>query len=276
MWIQISSIFEAKKKKAIEEFSKILIDFENNPECIEKNIKQMDNVCFQYLQSIIKDKASNIDILMNQKFNSYFNMDKTNNTPRRWKPGDNVTQEWSKAKHEAEQLLDLFGLMRLNEKYFDFVYFEFDPDTPIIKSTENQIQNKDLIILTRTECERNLQRFRDHAITSYNYAQKEMERAEVKGQVPFYFLALLLLLGWNELVWVIQMILFNPFMLFFMILMCGVAFVVWRLNLTPVLISGIRMFINEGKDYVKFKLQEIERQKQPANSPPPSEKKKVD
>jgi len=218
----------------------------------------MESVTFHFLQSSIKEKASNVDILMNQKFNLLFNTDKSTGAPKIWKPGDDINNEWKKAKHECEQLLDLFGRLRLSDKDFNSTYFEFDSDTPVIKSREIELQNKDFIIITRTEAERNLQRFRDYSNTAYTYAQKEMERAEVKGQIPLYFLALLLLLGWNELLWILDMIIFNPFMLLFMILLACTALIIWRLNLTPVLISAIKMSINEGRQYLQYKLNQIE------------------
>jgi hypothetical protein len=256
MWKNISQIYQKNKHWAIDEFLNILNEFQYSKTDMDKYLKQMESVTFHYLQSSIKEKASNVDILMNQKFTHIFNTDKTTGAPRRWKPGDRINEEWKNAKHECEQLLDLFGRMRLSEKDFHTVYFEFDPDAPIIKSREIEVENKDYIILTRIEGERHLQRFRDIANTAFSYAHKEMERAAVSGHIPIYFLALLFVLGFNELVWILEMIIFNPFMLFFMILLGISAFIIWRLKLTPVLMTGVRMFLDEGRQYIKYKLKE--------------------
>jgi len=249
----------------MEEFTNLLTEFSYPKEETERSLKQMESVTFGFLHSSVKDKASNVDILMNQRFNQIFNTDKTTGAPRRWKTGDNITQDWKIAKRDCEHLLDLFGRIRLSEKDFNSAYFEFDPDAPIVKSRETEIENKDHIILTRTEAERNLQRFREYANTAYSYAQKEMERAEVKGQIPIYFLVLLFILGWNELLWVIQMILFNPLLLFFMILLAGVAVIIWRLKLTPVLVTAVVMFMDEGRQYIKYKLRQEEQKPPPTN-----------
>lgn len=280
MWPKISSIYHKEKEIAISEIQKLLTDFDCPIDEIKKNEKQMDNVSFQYLHSLIKDHAKNIDLLMNQRFKARFEIDQKAKAPRRWKPNDNVTEEWKKSKTEAELLLDLFGCIRLTEKTYNLVYFECDPDFPQIKVKERDIENKDYIVLTRQEGERHLQRFRDNAETSYNYAMKELERAEVKSQIPYYFFALLFILGWNELWWFIQMLLFNPLGLFFMIITALSAFAVWRLNLWPVLLQTGKMVANEGHTYIKFKIQEELRklnQQQnnnniPTNNAPPKNK----
>jgi len=263
MWENITQIYHKRKQWAIDEITNLLTEFESSKEDMDKYLKQMESVTFHFLQSSIKEKASNIDLLMNQKFNLLFNTDKSG-IPKSWKPGDDINKEWKNAKHECEQLLDLFGRMRLSDKDFNSTYFEFDPETPVIKSREIELQNKDFIIITRTEGERYLQRFRDYSNTAYTFAQKEMEHAEVKGQIPFYFLVLLFILGWNELLWLVEMIIFNPFLLLFMILLACIALIIVKLNLLPVLYPALRMFIYQIRDYLRYKLNQIE-QKVPLN-----------
>lgn len=69
-----------------------------------------------------------------------------------------------------------------------------------------------------------------------------------------YVLVLGLVLGANEIWWVLTTGLTNPFFLFFLMLCGGGAFAVWKFNLMPVILAVAAPIQSEIQNYLKFRL----------------------
>jgi len=259
MWKQIANIYYQEKSLAEEKLNSTLQDFGCNSEESEKRLKNQETKTFESLQMVVKEKVTNIDLLMTQKFNSHFEVDQEG-IPRRWQPNSDIKGMWTKAKCEAEKLIDLFSIIRLTEEEFPLKFFKSTSTGVEVVEELPQVPEQQIIIQPK-EAERHLQRFREQSTTSYLSAVKEMERIASQGSIPRYMLVLLLLLGWNEIVWVIQTIIFSPIMLIFFILLLCCAFVVWRLNMTPFIKHGVSMIISGWKQYPIFEFPTVATQK---------------
>jgi len=248
MWTQIANIYYQEKSSTEQKLVSILEDFGCNPEESEKRLKNQETKTFESLKLAVKDKVANIDLLMYQKFSTQFEVDK-DGIPRRWQPNDDIKGIWTLAKLDAEKLIDLFSVIRLTEEEFPLKFIKTTSTGIEVVVDLPQVPEQQILIQPK-EAERYLQRFRDQATTAYHSALKEMERVASQGNIPKYLLVLLLILGANEMWMVLQMIIFNPFLLFFSILLLCCAFVVWRLNLTPILKQMFLVMVSTGSSQI--------------------------
>jgi len=120
---------------------------------------------------------------------------------------------------------------------------------------------EDNIIITQIEGERYLERFRSMATVPFQAAIREMEHAASRGSIPMYIIALLFILGWNEMWWLVQMVVFNPLGLVLLIVLVGAAFIVWKLKLYPVLQVMIVGVWREARSYIAFKMENMNKNK---------------
>lgn len=103
----------------------------------------------------------------------------------------------------------------------------------------------ELIIISPQQCGRTLEVFRSIAYTHYQMAQKDKEHASSAATIPHYFIALLLILGANEMWYVASMLLFNPIGLVFLLFVAGTLFVIYKLNLWGVVYSTVVLFFKQ-------------------------------
>jgi len=259
MWKNISVVFQKEETESEKELEEILKSFSCSSEEISKRLKTQQANTFSTLKELLREKANNIDVLMNTKFKTEFDQDREG-VPRQWLPGDDVKGTWSRAKVEAEKLIDLFMIIRLSEEDQKIHFYkttasgvELVDDPPDVK--------EDNIIITQIEGERYLERFRSMATVPFQAAIREMEHAASRGSIPMYIIALLFILGWNEMWWLVQMVVFNPLGLVLLIVLVGAAFIVWKLKLYPVLQVMIVGVWREARSYIAFKMENMNKNK---------------
>jgi len=253
MWKSNSELIYKEKEHSEKKLHHILQEFGcKEGEAYLKRTKQQALKSFEGLRTVIKERVCNLDNIMMQRYTSLFEMDKEG-IPKRWNPGDNIKGFWILAKKEAETLLDLYSYIRLNESDYQLVYLKTNPRDISVDLSDSQNIDDEKIILTRTDAERLLQRFRDLTFSSYKNAEKEMERLSSQGHIPIYIFALLVILGFNEMWTVISIVISSPFMFMFAVLLGGIAFFVWYFSLTPYVNTMISLMVHEGRSYIKYK-----------------------
>jgi len=210
---------------------------------MNKKLQIQENVFFSLLKEIIQEKANNVDLMMVARFKKSFLEDETG-TPVSWAYNDDLIAPWKKAKINAETILDLFSVIRLDDVDDNFKYCFFQPsfeNGEVVLLDNPPDIPEDKIIITPVQGQRILEVFRQSAYTHYQMAVKDKEHANSSASIPSYFLLLLLVLGANEIWYVVNMLLFNPLGLVFLVLMLISAFVIFKLNLYPVIYSGVSM-----------------------------------
>jgi vacuolar-type H+-ATPase subunit H len=234
MWAQIRTVFETAVDSAQEKLESYLKDFQSSAEEIKAKKVQLRNAAVEMVNKIMREKAGNIVWYMERKFNNKFKLD-AQGVPRMWKPSDNIKQIYVDAKRDAEKLIDLFSIVRLNVDDDKLTQFketetgvealETPPDVPEV-----------LVVLPLDQAVVQLERFRDQSQVPYLQALREQENAKTNSSVPLYFIILLLILGFDEFMAVIA----NPIYLILTIILGGVGYIIYKFNLTPFLMPVVR------------------------------------
>jgi hypothetical protein len=142
------------------------------------------------VKKCVKDTAQHLSLMMEKRFDELFNFDE-NKLPRRWKRRDNIPSLFTDARQQSEALVDIFSFVRLSssEDTMEIKPIDDDPRTILSSKERNSLS----------------ERFRATTNAAYKTAIQEQEAAKAAGMNPLY-LILLLVLGWNELLYILSWI----------------------------------------------------------------------
>lgn len=267
MWKEISSIFDKEKVFSSGEINRFLREFECEGREANARLENQDKLTYKALHAVLEEKVKNLDLLMLTRFKQIFEL-APNGVPRQWTDAVEVDVEWQNAKLEAEKLVDLFSIIRIQEEFMDVHIFEPNSlESGVVQLTTIPNLPDDVQLMSPSEGNRLLLRFRDQAQISYSAAIKERDRAQNGSRIPTYMVIILLVLGWNEIMWVLSWIFFSPitFSLSFIIIMVGYA--LWRANAWAVVKAVGAPIMKEAQSYLNFRIEEWNRQTT-TNRPP--------
>jgi len=186
---------------------------------------------------------------METKFKTAFILDK-DGIPRRWNiPIEQIKSLWQSAKLNSEKLVDLFCAIRLSDDERKVKFFTTTPDKQFeLSPVDDHLPIKEEnLVLQQNEARDILSRFRNSVTGAYTSAMQARDSIVSQGTIPWYILGLLLLLGSNEIIWVFQLLLFNPVTLIFFALFAGALFYAWQNNLLPIVSTLVMPVFNQVK-----------------------------
>jgi hypothetical protein len=179
--------------------------------------EEIDGISLEALRRMLREKANNVTWLMERRFNKVFKLD-SDGLPRRWAKSDNVKAEFLKARQAGESILDKVSLLRLNPDDRACSWFETPNQSGqfIIKTDPTSVPEEN-VVLPLHDTTRVLESFRDGCQGAYLQALSDQENSGSSSTTAIAFIAVVLLLGWNEIWWVLS----NPFLLVFFVLFGG-------------------------------------------------------
>jgi len=154
---------------------------------------------------------------MNKKFGDQFNLDEQK-LPRRWKPTDDISTYFMKARESAEKLLEMFCVLRINDELDSVRYL--DPES------KDQVEDI-LIILSLDEAQIVKDKFTKETEKTYLQALRDQENVNSATHVPMYVIVMIIILGFNEFLTVIS----NPLLLILTIMIGVGGYVIYLLNM---------------------------------------------
>lgn len=213
MWDEIRNLEGKGADGAISYLIKELESFDCSPEDIEKQSRELRARVRQTTLDTIKKRAETLyDHLMKQ-FSIRFQQDE-NGLPRKWTPDLDVPELYQQAFEGVVGLIDLFAINRLAPEHGEL-------------SSESDDVPLELIFLTKRECGQLKNRFKQASDAIFTTARSDQERNGNPTNVPLVMVALMFVLGFNEIMWVLS----NPFS-FFLLLIVGVGFgALWYLEM---------------------------------------------
>ncbi|KAH3767130.1 GTP-binding protein [Pelomyxa schiedti] len=184
----------------------------------------------------VKQKAEVCQFKMEKRFTDKFWMDPSG-LPRIWKPKDNMRQTFFVAKDHGEQVLDLYAYMRMQKPEDTFTFFE-KPEVPLTHNTLLDVPTKKLVggtapidpsrVVIQTNDRRHIwDNYCAKTQSEFMKAQRDQEQSNSRVHIPLFVVGLIVILGFNEF----KYVLFNPLLLMLCILLGGLTYLVWILNL---------------------------------------------
>jgi len=186
-----------------------------------KREEELQSRAWAVLKNKVKEKTEHILYKMEKRFDDYFKLDE-NGLPIRWGPRDDIATKCTHARQMAYDLLDLFSIIRINPKYAEMSFFKEGCDTSAIPP--------DIIVLTDEQCVMARDRFKKESEAAYLQAMREQVAASQTFKVPPIMVVLLVVLGFNEFMMLLQ----NPLLLVLVVIGSLVAYVLWFVGLLDV------------------------------------------
>eukprot|EP01116_Phalansterium_solitarium_P024479 TRINITY_DN899_c0_g2_i1.p1 TRINITY_DN899_c0_g2~~TRINITY_DN899_c0_g2_i1.p1 ORF type:complete len:745 (+),score=138.06 TRINITY_DN899_c0_g2_i1:153-2387(+) len=184
----------------------------------QQRVKELQDLAVHVLKSRFLEKTKFLQYILNKRFETCFGQDERG-LPRRWKANDDVAAIFARSKRQAEQLLEAFCVLRLDPSLdqVDFLSAESTADP-----------EPSLVILSPEEASALREQFSEAARSLYLQALRDQENIATVSRVPTYMIVLVLMLGFNEFLYILT----NPMLLILLILAAGFASVVHFLNLS--------------------------------------------
>eukprot|EP01112_Ceratiomyxa_fruticulosa_P009265 TRINITY_DN2415_c0_g1_i1.p1 TRINITY_DN2415_c0_g1~~TRINITY_DN2415_c0_g1_i1.p1 ORF type:complete len:795 (+),score=167.01 TRINITY_DN2415_c0_g1_i1:263-2647(+) len=237
MWNQIRSLYRNALESGEDELKKRLANFEIEPASVTDYLESIRSRTFELLKSKLKERTDFLPLKMHRRFEDAFTLD-DQGLPRGWSKHDDVAAIFTRARKNAEVLLEKYAFLRLEPKDDDIVYFlgkndnsneEIEGDSSKKgKSSHGIVKNDPRVVLTIDECELILSRFHKETEAAYIQAIRDQESTVRATGVPGYIIVLILFLGFNEFVTILT----NPILFILLIIGAGFAYLIFALNLS--------------------------------------------
>lgn len=267
LWDRIWNVFISIAKEAQDRFADRAKSLEASEEEVEVGLWRLRRKSWIALREKIEEEVmeGNILLKLRENFEDKFRYDEVG-VPRIWRPSDDIEGIYTKARESTLTLIPLLSRFRLSETYGppDLPAFvgtqpsaaepgDEEDMTPIggVDEEEGKSLEEETTVLSESKRQDLVIRFKKTADGVY----VEAKRSAIGGitQVPLYFYALLLVLGWNE----IWMVLRNPFLFLLIILLAGGTYVSYNLNLLGPMMQMTNAAAQQAVEIGKQRLREF-------------------
>ncbi|PFH56915.1 hypothetical protein XA68_15769 [Ophiocordyceps unilateralis] len=267
LWDRIWTVFTGVVAEAESRFAERARSFDASSDEVEVGMWRLRRKSWVGLREKIEEEVmeGNILLKLRENFEDKFRYDEAG-VPRIWRPSDDIEGLYTKARESTLTLIPLLSRFRLSETYAppdlpDFVGTQprgveagdEEDLAPIggVDEDEGKSLEEEMTVLSESKRQDLVVRFKKTADGVY----VEAKRSAIGGvaQVPWYFYALLMALGWNEF----YMVLRNPFLFILMLMMAGGTYVAYTLNLLGPMIQMGNAAVNQGVDIAKQQLRDF-------------------
>ncbi|RDA93173.1 hypothetical protein CP533_3161 [Ophiocordyceps camponoti-saundersi (nom. inval.)] len=267
LWDRIWTVFTGVVAEAESRFADRARSFDASSDEVEVGMWRLRRKSWVGLREKIEEEVmeGNILLKLRENFEDKFRYDEAG-VPRIWRPSDDIEGLYTKARESTLTLIPLLSRFRLSETYAppdlpDFVgpqprgveAGDEEDLAPIggVDEDEGKSLEEEMTVLSEAKRQDLVVRFKKTADGVY----VEAKRSAIGGvaQVPWYFYALLMALGWNEF----YMVLRNPFLFILLIMMAGGTYVAYTLNLLGPMMQMGNAAVNQGVDIAKQQLRDF-------------------
>ncbi|KAK4580296.1 Dynamin-like GTPase that mediates homotypic ER fusion [Recurvomyces mirabilis] len=267
LWDRIWSVFTDTVSHAESRFTDRARSFDASPDEVEVGLWRLRRKSWAALRSKIDEEMmeGNLLLKLRENFEDKFRYD-DEGVPRIWRPTDDIEGLYTRARESTLELIPLLSHFKLartsSPPPLDAWIGEAPPNvtaadeedlSPIggVDDDEGKTLADEMTLLSDAKNSDLSTRFRKTADGVY----VEAKRSAIGGvtQIPLYFYGLLLALGWNEIVAVLQ----NPVYFIFLILLAAGAYVTYTLNLWGPMLRMSNAASSQGVEILREKLRDF-------------------
>ncbi|KAJ3401473.1 Dynamin-like GTPase that mediates homotypic ER fusion [Chytridiales sp. JEL 0842] len=239
MWKDVLVAFQDVLSAAEIQLRKKLQGFEASPAESDKYSKSLRWLSWTVLMDLLKKEVSDDAILkrLRSRFESKFRYDDAG-VPRLWKLDDPIDAHFKSATENAEKVLVLFCRM----------------DFPLTSLGDDIIENDKfdpscVVLLSAGRLQSIRERFKKDADGLYIEAKRSMVMTTAK--IPYWFVALTVVLGWNEFMAVLR----NPFYFAMLIITLAGLYATWYMGMIGPAYHVIKATVKEVAHQTKDQLE---------------------
>ncbi|KAF8439561.1 RHD3/Sey1 [Kalaharituber pfeilii] len=259
LWDGIWKVFEREVTEGAKIFKRKAESFNAGENEIKVGIWRLKRRGWSVLKAKIEEEVGGGNLLMKlrENFEDRFRYDDSG-VPRVWKPSDDIESHYRRAREATIKLIPLVSHIKLNSTGSEPPLSGFVGPVPAdahLGDEEGADQPfpaaDEFSVLSEAKQVELTNRFKRTADALY----VEAKRSTISSvaQIPVYFYALLLALGWNE-IWAV---LRNPLYFMFMLVLAALGYIIYTLNLAgPMMRVGNAMF-SQGLEIAREKLRDF-------------------
>ncbi len=231
MWTDIRALFaEAAGQGKMQELRGKLETLNVSPEEIAAKLAEVGEKKLLLTRKKFEQSGDRVVQRMEKVFDAVFKLDEAG-VPRVWKPESDLQAIYSAAVEAGAKVLELFTVLRLEEEDDQLVFMDESVKIPPEK-----------MLLSRAKANAILAQYKAHAAAACADAQRAMEQYGKASAVPTIMFVLIVLLGWNEFMYLLS----NPMMLVLLITMASAVYAVHMLGMTPVVLPVVTAAYNQA------------------------------
>jgi hypothetical protein len=263
-WDRVWNVFDGVVMNAQGRFTDRAQSFEASTDEVDAGLWRLRCKSWSALRQMIGEemKESNILLKLRENFEDRFRYDDAG-VPRIWQPTDDIEGVFTKAWESSSLLIPLLATFKLSEtsEFPDLPGWigaqpagadDHDEELPPIGGIDDDKSlEEEMTMLSENKRQELAARFKNTADGVF----VEAKRSAIGGvtQIPLWFYGILVALGWNELVMVLR----NPMLFVFMILIAGGAYIANTMNLLGPMFRMANAAANQGVDMAKQSLREF-------------------
>lgn len=256
-WDLILEEFKSIEKKSLSKYitGDKLIDF-NLGLSKDANLETLHNLKKSYwikFYDIIHDYLTEDTALriVRNVFENSFKFD-SNGLPKIFSTVDEIDKSFTEAKSISNKVLPILSYAKLSDNS------EIIPDVDISHSEDDDASDEDeepnhnfAHLLTAIQQNKIRDRFKRESDAIYIEAKRSV--ISQISSIPYYIYLIIMVLGWNEF----MMVLRNPLLITFVILIGGGLYFAYNTNTLMPLISVVKVSLNHSKELAKDRLREM-------------------
>ncbi|KAK1774821.1 RHD3/Sey1 [Copromyces sp. CBS 386.78] len=267
IWDRVWKAFMGIVGEAEGRFTDRAKSFEASDDEVQVGLWRLRRKSWVALREKIEEEVMESNILMKlrENFEDKFRYDE-DGVPRIWRPSDDIEGIYTRARESTLGLVPLLSRFRLTSTGAPPDLVEFVGPQPHgveagdeedltsiggVDEDEGKSLEEETTILSEPKSQDLVVRFKKMADGVY----VEAKRSAIGGitQVPLYFYAVLLVLGWNEFVMVLR----NPVLFILLLLAGGGTYVAYSLNLLGPIMQMANAASTQGMEIGKAKLRDF-------------------
>jgi len=228
MWTHIREIEAEGQKKTSALLEHELGAFACSEEDTTKRLNELHKRIRRIMNETIKKHVASLYDHIMKLFTQKFQYD--DGLPRKWTKDLNIEELYSQCKEEVSSVIHLFAINRLDEAHDQLTYKD---DVPA-----------ELVLLSQREASQLKKRFTQTSDAMFTTARSEQERNSVATQIPAFMIILLLIFGFDEIIWILS----NPALFMLALCISAVFGFLWYFELlylvTPIFNIALRTSID--------------------------------
>lgn len=206
MWNNVRESMAHIMKDVEEYMTQVLLDgFQVNQTELEDYMERLRNNARDLLFNKMKESATHLNLRMHKKFEDAFRFE--NGLPRVFRKLEDITAKFQTAREHALKFLDLFFLFRLDAALDDY-HLDLDADVDQGDFHYPQSSNPEFernLLLSEDACMRIFDNFSLKCTGSLKDAQANyLAQQAKKTNLPLWIFPVLLVLGWNEIMYLLS------------------------------------------------------------------------
>jgi hypothetical protein len=196
--------------------------FASSEKEVESLVESIKKLVSTAVFDLLRSKSNMVRYHMDRAFELNFRLD-SNELPRRWTPADNVESLFREAVEKSGAILDTLSIARLHGE-----------SASIFQDDANDLPD-DVILISSDEAKDIYRKFKKEVEADFTKARHEQEQVAARNQLPIIWIILIVIFAFDEIAYILR----NPFLILLLLLLGGILFVGWKLNLAPIVVPVV-------------------------------------